>query len=888
MAKASFLGLAEPPGPYTSPSSLYNPNRFAVRDSFTTPRSGTRAGFENLGQRSTVYVNTPGVVPSNNYTSMAEQVEKTMGNCRPGLQDQANAYGPPSAPNMYTSYPVLARFENRKKWNDAFSSPFEMASKDNPQAVAPKGGPVNGNGRSGNNSGGGGNNGNSAGNIDYSLKIQNGPLPVPTKQPPILLGCNLMSNGEDQLAHRMTYLNRFFDEDDGEIMIQQPKTMQDKYVGSYSDQLFKTAIDNTDNKVSTGVMVNPYTGEMYETFENAMPPPNTDKWIPSERFEIVNPKLLQMFGGLDPHAPLPKKKEICLKVPTADFGPNVWGDQLFEEDRRSRMLEIVNRDLWMNRDGDYAGSMAFAKEKPAGYVGVQQMYRALPYLPPVNVLDNKGYMPVSASQVPESAMIKAEVAVRKPDLTTCPFQVAAGPINDQEAEYVVGQYTNRPTWRGGNDTYYAGTPYLPNQGATAPQQTQNKPTLKEFSEQAPTITNAQTVVSETGGNSFVVSSTSNKPTLKEFMEQKFSAGPQQNQTLASGGAGFVVVQTQNKPTLKEFSEQRPDVTNTSNAVNQSGGAMYTVSQYANKPTLKEFMENTPDVLNAMSHNLATGGSLYTIQQYQNRPTLKEQMEQRPDIGSQQNQTLVSGGAGHTVLQTQNKSTLKEFMENSFAANSQQNQTLASGGAGHTVLQTQNRPTLKEFAEEEFPVSAFEPNQADQGHVVLQVENRPTLKQLMQQPFDFTNFQDGGNNVTGAYIDFQGPLLEVARAYYEYLPNVGRPASFSDGVGGDYVGNGLITSKQNRGVDSTDWVSLDKVPQDAMDTSVTWIGVYDRDTKRELGPNTPVGDFASSYQSVSGRAIGALTPQCNLDLREINDEWLWSSGFAPQMPQVITG
>ena len=678
------LGLGNTiPGPYQEPMSLYDANRFKDRDSFVVAHSGDRAGGD-LGRRNSVYATLPDRNTTRNFTNLSDQVEKEMGNCVPGRQDTAPAYGVPGNPNIFTSYPILSPFENRRKWTENFNVPFQPAlpSKDN-QMMGNK---------------------NQGGDLHSRH-------PVVPKQQPILLGSNLISDGIDQYYHRMTYLNRWFDEDDGEILIQTPKSMQNKYTGQYGDELFKTPIDNTENKISTGIMTNPWTGEMYETFENAMPPPNADKHIPKDRFEIANPKLLQMFGGLDPHAPLPKKKEICLSVPGSDHGNNVWGDQLYEEERRKRIIQEIGRELFNNRTGDSSTATAFAKEKPAGFVGLQPMYRALPYLPPVIDLDNHGYMPVTDYQAPESNMIKAEVSVRKPDLTTCPFQYAAGPLNDQPVEYVVTQYTNRPTNRGGGDQYYAGVPYWSNNNTVGPQQTQNK------------------------------------PTLKEFMEQPMTTGSQYNQTLSTGGNGYVVSQTQNKPTLKEF------------------------------------------------------------------------MEQPMTTGSQYNQTLSTGGNGYVVTQTQNKSTLKEFME---------------------------------------------------------------------QAFDMGNFSDGGDNFTGGYIDFQGPVLETARAYYEYLPAVGRPANFSDGVGGDFVGNGIVTSRQNRGTDSLDWVTLSKVPQDAEDTSVTWIGVYDRDTKRELAPNIPMSDLAPSYESVAGRMFGALTPKCNLDLHQTQDEWLWSAGFAPQMPDVITG
>jgi hypothetical protein len=214
---------------------------------------------QNLGQRSSVYELTPGQIPDKNFTNMAETVEREMGNCKPCVIDSSPAYGPPGVPNVFTSYPVLAQFENRRKWNN--EPPF--TGGENRQATPPSAARLP--------------QANFPQPVDRQtpggeLRAQHS---VPTKQQPIFIGANLISSGEDQYAHRMTYLNRWFNEDDGEILIQPPRTMQTKYVGGYTDELFKTPIDNTENKISTGIMTNPWTGEMYETFENAMPPPNT-------------------------------------------------------------------------------------------------------------------------------------------------------------------------------------------------------------------------------------------------------------------------------------------------------------------------------------------------------------------------------------------------------------------------------------------------------------------------------------------------------------------------------------------------------------------------------------------------------------------------------------
>lgn len=845
---STSYGRSVDSGPYNERNILYDPNRFSNRQNPYNRRYGTRPqskttkqGNMFLGpQRNTVYdtererEDCYEDCKKSNFTSLADQVEKTLGNCVPCQKDTAPAYGPPGEPNPYISYPVRAQFENRRKWNNDFGNPF-MELKSSKSTKSQKMEESGGSTVPPHRHQGKGPYVRQPNPQDQPGGPRDDPIQPPPEHSPILLGCNITSSGDDQYAHRFTSLNRWFNEENGEILVGKPKGMDDKYVGSYSDELFKTPIDQTENKVSTGVMVNPYTGEMFETFENALPPPNTNKFIPQDRFKIVNPKLVAAQGGINPHAPLPKKKEVCLDIPGVEHGPNIWGDQLYADERRKRMREIANRDVWMNRDGDYAQPLGFAKEKPAGFVGLNPQYRAIPHLPATQVLDNKGYLPVTSQQFPEATSMKSEVFVRKPDLTTCSYQHGPGPINDVSSEYTVGQYTVRPTWRGQGDTYYTGSGYLPTHEAAEPQQLQNRPTLKEQMEQPFDPVNANTIP-VTGGQSYVVQQYENRPTLKEQMEESFDPT---NAYQTSGGQGYVIQQYGNRPTLKEQMEQQFSA----QTVNPTSGPQsYVIQQYNNRPTLKEQMEqNFP----SQTVNPTSGSQPYVIQQYDNRPTLKEQMEQ--EFPSQ--------------IATPNKPP-----------------------EGHVVIDVQARPTLKEQMEEEFPLYAVAPDKPNEGHVVIDVEARPTLKEQMESTFDPFGW---GNPLTGSWITFQGPLEETRRQFYENLPAVGRHGHFDEGVGGENVGPGLVTSKQHRGTFASDWVTLSKVPQDAEDTSVTWIGEHTRDTKRELGPYTAASDL-SSYQQTMPRMFGSVQYPCNMDMREVDDEFLWSSGFQYPSQATIVG
>lgn len=149
---------------------------------------------------------------------------------------------------------------------------------------------------------------------------------------------------------------------------------------------------DSEYRRSSGVMVNAYTGKMYETFEEDFPPPNTDKSIPPEQLKKSNVKLIQMQGGFDNNAPARKKREVCATVPDESHGPNVWGDQLYADRRRQEMQTRYTRDVWGNRTGIYSVE-AVDDRKPVGYVGYENSIRPTPYLPATHRadIDNHGY-----------------------------------------------------------------------------------------------------------------------------------------------------------------------------------------------------------------------------------------------------------------------------------------------------------------------------------------------------------------------------------------------------------------------------------------------------------------------------------------------------------------
>lgn len=204
--------------------------------------------------------------------------------------------------------------------------------------------------------------------------------------------------------------------------------------GNYAPALYDSPTLDSDRRISTGVMMNAWTGQLHETFESDLPPPNTDKSLTPGQFERTNPKLVAMKGGRDPNRDYQSKRELCQRIPGDDGGGSVFGDALYADRRREEMQQRANRTVFMNRGGDVSVQAAWDR-KPVGYVGWQRAYNFFPYLPPTQTLDLEGWVgPVTPQGImPNIAMsnaqknggddpyrIVAAVTYKGTDLSECP------------------------------------------------------------------------------------------------------------------------------------------------------------------------------------------------------------------------------------------------------------------------------------------------------------------------------------------------------------------------------------------------------------------------------------------------------------------------------------
>lgn len=363
---------------------------------------------------------------------------------------------------------------------------------------------------------------------------QNSCTTCQTAQPDLgPIGCDITTSGDPYLPERTNLrLQRPFPDESfisqGQGPIYVP-TAGSSFVNGkvsnfhapYTPEAFQTKTDNADSKISMGVMTNAYTGESFEVFVNDMPPPTTNQALDPTVFEHTNPKLIWANGGIDPNAPLRSKTEICQDIPGPDGGPNVWGDQLYAGERRQRLQEYANRDIWNNRDGDYSTELSLNGERPAGYVGLQRMYRSIPYLPPTQILDNQGYTgtpEVTLTNNMNRELVTGQVMTRRYDLSDCPRTGLPDAPNGNDSTQVIPVVNNRPTWRGEYPTPYEGTAAFPdNQYVVI--DTHVRDTLKGQMEVPFPVTQAAAQRGQEGGH--VVIDTHVRDTLKEQMEQQY-------------------------------------------------------------------------------------------------------------------------------------------------------------------------------------------------------------------------------------------------------------------------------------------------------------------------------------------------------------------------------
>jgi hypothetical protein len=162
------------------------------------------------------------------------------------------------------------------------------------------------------------------------------------------------------------------------------------YTGDYNEELWQTEWANAEPVVSTGAILNPYTGEIAETFESAIPPP--DRRGGDQAREMKNKQLRLDWangGQLQKHV----RKDLEQPLPAADSGP-ISEYQTGVQSGRIKLeaLHRGERSAYGNRNDELLQLPQMARN-PYGYIGLQNMVRTRPIPATTNQLSNGGYVP---------------------------------------------------------------------------------------------------------------------------------------------------------------------------------------------------------------------------------------------------------------------------------------------------------------------------------------------------------------------------------------------------------------------------------------------------------------------------------------------------------------
>ena len=215
-------------------------------------------------------------------------------------------------------------------------------------------------------------------------------ITCPNADGDVSLGCWLFSSDNDRFARK----NLEQDTMPGEAEPNDIKVVPGNWLelagstaspGNYSTvtpELYNTETLASEQRIFTGIMMNSNTGQLYETYEDDVPPPNTDrKRLLPEQMSNQNPKVTALSGGWDPSMPTRHKVEVLEVEYGADAGRNPWGPQLYASAIRDLAEQKDVRQQFNNRNGFVPVEPAWDR-RAVGFVGHVSAYRGTPHMPP--------------------------------------------------------------------------------------------------------------------------------------------------------------------------------------------------------------------------------------------------------------------------------------------------------------------------------------------------------------------------------------------------------------------------------------------------------------------------------------------------------------------------
>lgn len=556
----------------------------------------------------------------------------------------------------------------------------------------------------------------------------------------------ILPGEQDVRSHRWTTQNRYPTEQRDQPIAYR----QTSQLAPFTQSLFQTPVDQTQNLVSTGRLLNSYLGQDFETFENQLPPPNTDKSMSRLQFEKVNPKLVWINGGYNHHNPPPRKTEQSGDVfrPVSALGGSVaFGSRnLYDPVVTSRVKMYAKSDLFNNRNGDYPQTPEIAREQPQGFVGYVQRDRHPNNLPATQEIDMRGWMPISQDLNPDLTKREeytGEFCVRKNHISE---EIVFGPnlINGIQA---AGDFP-----------------------MTLPETTRESQSLSYVN--APSSNTGNLVTSEIGL----------PQTTRESQSLSYTNAPSRNI------GNLVTSEVTLRPSLK------PETTLPVNHSEMQNTGNLILSEISIRPALKTQMA---ELGLPVGHSaLVVGNS--TKHQDDLRPTLKTPATEAT-FG---NTSFYAEHTGSVLVSQANlkAAPLKTFnAESSFAPN-----TGAIPTAGSVIISEQTlRATLKIEDALRIPADPF----LDIGNVVVSGwELRPTLKITTE---DTLRVNPIGSDVSNFFIDENQELTRLPRRINMFEASYINPMAAEVG---DTLPLQNATSQQYRGLQPQNYVTqVSRVP-----------------------------------------------------------------------------
>lgn len=383
----------------------------------------------------------------------------------------------------------------------------------------------------------------------------------------------------------------------------------------YTKSLYQTPYDEFSNLVSTGTLINGYTGEAIETFENQLPPPNTDRSLNLAQLKQSNPKLTYAQGGYDPNCPPPRRQEhgAFFNAVDAVSGASPFAEAIYTGEIRKQLQERVQRDIFNVRDGIEACEPSYG-EPPIPQI------RAPPYMPPTQVLNTDGRVMGHRSLGDSQDNTKREqysgqnFARKAPAISTRRAGASQLPGGTQGVPQI--PITYRPTQHGNKVQYYIQPVTKPPQQPV--QSTDLRPTLKGVTAAAtPRLQGIQPGGGTQGiGHGVQALMASVRPTLKGVLaEATLPVVAIQPSVTANG---LLVTDTEVRATLKGVIAEA--TLPLASLQPQVGGAMGPVT--AGNTDLRPTLKGTNGTMRLVGIQPAAQGDLVTLSTTTLRPTQK--------------------------------------------------------------------------------------------------------------------------------------------------------------------------------------------------------------------------------------------------------------------------